>query len=318
MARREVVVIGGSAGALEALQAIVRGLPADLPAAVCVALHTAPDSPGALPGILRRTSPLPVNEARPDEPLQTGRVYIARPDHHLVVNRGLLRTTRGPRENGFRPAVDPLFRTAARAYGPQCIGVVLSGALDDGVYGLKLIKKRGGLAVVQDPEEALVSGMPRNAIDHVQVDHVMRAMGIPALLERLVHEEVTMPAADPNGQPRDVAELEYGAAAIERIERPPSPFTCPDCGGVLWDNDEEGLLRFRCHEGHGFTADGLMGEQSDKLEAALWSALRALDECMLLHRRMAERARRHAEDTRQRADVLRQVLFGEEPQPAAT
>ena len=175
MPGRDIIVVGASAGGVQALSDLVRGLPADLPAAVFIVVHTSPTSPGILPEILQRTGPLEAAHCRNGEPIRHGRIYVAPPDHHMVLRDDLVELTRGPRENGFRPAVDPLFRTAARRYGRRVVGVVLSGGLDDGCEGLALIKQYGGLAVVQEPAEAVVPSMPANAIATVSVDHVLPA-----------------------------------------------------------------------------------------------------------------------------------------------
>ena len=197
MAGHDIIVVGASAGGVEALQTLVRGLPADVPAAMFVVLHMSADAPSMLPQILNRAGPLPVAAAVDNEPIAPGRVYVAVPDHHLLIERGRVCLVRGPKENRSRPAVDPLFRSAARAYGSRVIGVVLTGALDDGTSGLQAVKGRGGLAVVQDPAEALYTGMPRSAMEHVAVDYCMPLAEIPALLARLAVE----PAPDESAYP---------------------------------------------------------------------------------------------------------------------
>ncbi|HEU4628992.1 MAG TPA: chemotaxis protein CheB, partial [Gemmatimonadaceae bacterium] len=179
---RAVIVIGASADGVEALQEVISRLPADLPAAVLVVLHVASGAPSVLPRILDRRAALGVSHARDGEPIVPGHVFVAPPDFHLLVKDGRLKLLRGPRENGVRPAVDPLFRSAADAYGPAVVGVVLSGTLDDGTLGLGMIKRAGGLAVVQDPDEALFDGMPRNAVERVRVDHVVPLAEIAPLL----------------------------------------------------------------------------------------------------------------------------------------
>lgn len=318
-------MIGASAGGVEALTRLLAGLPANLPAAVCVVVHSSPDSPRALAAMLDRSGPLPARYAVHDEPLVPGVVYVAPPDFHLLVADGRLRVVRGPRENGFRPAVDPLFRTAARAHGARVIGVVLSGGLDDGTLGLLRIQRSGGGAVVQDPEEALVPSMPASALRAVEVDHVLPVAEMPAALLALLDDPVTSDGEPPRRQDRDgdPAEMPTDALRTGRIEGPPSVFTCPDCGGSLWEREESGLSRFRCHLGHGYTDDGLVHAQETQIEDALWQGLRALEETARMNRRMAERAEgrrlaaladrydRRAEDAERRADVIRRVLFVE-------
>ena len=185
MAGHDIIVIGGSAGGLEAMNAIVGGLPADLPAAVFVVLHTSPHSPGLLPEILNHRGPLPAAHARDGEPVTPGRIYVAPPDHHLLLEAGRVRVTRGPKENRFRPAVDPLFRSAALAYGPRVVGVVLSGWLDDGAAGLWAVKVRGGVAVVQDPDEAFARSMPESAMRQTRVDYRLRVADIAPTLAQV-------------------------------------------------------------------------------------------------------------------------------------
>lgn len=323
MATRDVVVIGTSAGGIEALQQIARGLPADLPASVLIVIHVPPRSPGLLPQILSRAGPLPAAHAKDGEEVLHGRIYVAPAGVHTLVDDGRIRLVAGPRENLHRPAIDTLFRSAAVAYGRRVIGVVLTGALDDGTAGLRAIKRCGGLAVVQDPAEAAYPSMPLSAMRNVRVDHGLPLAQIPALLARLSREPL------PDG-PHEVAppdmKMEVGMAAMDSSEDKldrigkRSTFTCPECHGTLWEISEEGALRFRCHVGHAYTAETLVAAQSDGLEDALWAAVRAFEETAKLASRMAERAgttkeedverrfAQRAETARRRADELRAVL----------
>lgn len=318
-APRDIIVIGASAGGLAVLCELVSGLPAGFPAALFVIIHTSADNPGVLPQILSRAGPLPAAFARDGEPIERGRIYVAAPDHHLLVERGYLRVTRGPKENGFRPAIDPMFRTAARSYGPRTIGLVLSGALNDGTHGLSQIVDAGGIALAQDPQEALISSMPLSAIQNVEVRRVLRTAEMASALADLVREQVESPRHDEPQAP-DIAEV---GSSLQQ-HRPPgevSGYTCPDCGGALWELSEHGqLLRFRCHVGHAFTAETLVARLESNLEAAMWSALRALEEHVALSMRLADRAedrgfgdlaRRYRSDAREgshRAAVIRDVL----------
>ena len=193
MQTKHIVVVGASAGGIEALRTLVGGLPAEFSAPVCIVMHTAPLSPGVLDNILSRAGRLPASNARMGERLRPGRIYVAPPDCHLLVEPGVLRVTKGPKENRFRPAIDPLFRSAAQVHGPAAIGVILTGNLDDGTAGLWAIKQLGGTAVVQDPQEALFPSMPRSAIEQVRVDHVVPLSDIAPLLVRLTSKEA--PAA---------------------------------------------------------------------------------------------------------------------------
>ncbi|HEX4147839.1 MAG TPA: chemotaxis protein CheB [Pirellulales bacterium] len=295
---QDIIVIGGSAGGLDALMTLVGALPANFGAAVFVVVHTSPRSSGMLAPILDRASPLPAVMAVDQEPIERARIYVAPPDHHLVIKPGMVRTPRGPQENGFRPAVDPLFRTAALAYGPRVAGIILSGGLNDGTYGLGVIKEQGGVAIVQDPEEAVLSSMPLSALRNVEVDHILPVAKMAPLLMRLLPAETDDQAQSMKSNQavkRDIAEGR--ADALETGERlgPASVYTCPECGGVLFEltdkADHDKLLRYRCHVGHGHTAETLLSAQDERGEAALWNGWRALEETAALRRRLAVRMR---------------------------
>lgn len=303
MPGHDLIVIGGSAGAVEALSLLVAGLPPDLPAAVCVVVHQPAFAPSRLPEILDRAGPLPAVAARDGAPLTPGTVHVAVPDRHLLVVRdgdetGRLRLTHGPRENRTRPAVDPLFRSAALAYGPRVIGVVLSGALDDGTAGLWTVRDRGGLAVVQDPASASVSSMPASAVDEVGADHVVDVREMGALLGRLARlpakPDADAPAQAPAELRREVAQSFIDEATHLATERygQPSRFVCPDCGGVLSDTSGAGgPLRYRCDTGHAYGPAALAEAQTHEVEGALWASLRALENRAALAQTRAERAR---------------------------
>jgi two-component system chemotaxis response regulator CheB len=246
---RRVIVVGASAGGVEALSQLVSRLPRDLPAAVLVVLHIPANAVSVMPGILRRAGQLPAVHAATREPLREGIIYIAPPDRHMLVRRGSVVTTFGPRENGHRPAVDPLFRSAADSYGKDVIGVLLTGNLDDGTAGLAAIKESGGLAIVQDPEDAVYPGMPTSAIENVKVDRVLPLEEIaPALLEFL---DDAPPAMPPRRDIESMIDLEIRKTEMdpsigidEEVGRP-SGYTCPECHGGLWEIDEGSLVRYR-------------------------------------------------------------------------
>jgi two-component system chemotaxis response regulator CheB len=333
MPPQRIIVIGASAGGVEAVTQVARGLPSDIDSALFVTIHFPPTSASALPRILNRAGPLPATHARDGEHIEAGKIYIAPPDHHLLIFRDQMRLHRGPRENGNRPAVDPMFRSAALAYGPRVAGVILSGNLDDGTSGLLAIKRRGGVAVVQDPEEAIFPSMAESAIQHVAVDHVVKLGRLAGLLGELAKQ----PPTEENQVAFDDAEkdLEYAGIDLERIENPAdhpgvlAPFGCPDCGGTLWELREGELVRFRCRVGHAWTSDALLARQTETLDAALWTALRALEESASLNEQLAERARRrgntrlaeklmdNAKIASGRARVIRDVLVqAKDPAPA--
>ena len=286
-----VVVIGASAGGIPALLEIVRGLPADFPAAVCVVMHTAPLAESRLPEVLSRAGPLPGKHAANRENIAPGQIYVAPPDHHLLVRPGVLEVTRGPRENRSRPAIDPLFRSAARSYGSRVIGVILSGALHDGAAGLLAIEARGGVTIVQDPADAAISGMPLSALRMVDADHVLPAEEIAGVLMRLVLEqEIRTTAgavmADEERLERTI-DVDFLAQGNDTRDSEPSVYTCPDCGGTLWQDGHSDRLWFRCHVGHAYAPEILLGQKSEELEAALWASARLLRERATLSRQLA-------------------------------
>jgi len=293
MATRDLVVIGASAGGVEALSQLVARLPLDLAATVLVVLHVPPDRPSVLPRILSAAGPLPATHAKGGERAAHGHLYVAPPGRHLLVHDGTLRLSSGPKEGGHRPAIDPLFRTAARAAGSRVVGVVLSGALDDGTAGMVSIKQLGGICVVQDPNEAICGDMPRSALQNADVDHCLKVAGIADLLVRLSKEEVTETRRPPNQllERESRIALDDGSEDVKPAPGEPSQFSCPACGGVLNEIHDGDLLRFRCRVGHAYGPDALRMEQQSALEGALWAALRALEEQASLGRRLAVRGR---------------------------
>jgi two-component system chemotaxis response regulator CheB len=289
--RRDIVAVGASAGGVEALRALVGGLPPDYPGAILVVLHLPRDAPSALPAILDRSGPLPAATAVDGEALRPGRIYVAANDRHLIVLDGHLRLTRGPAENGHRPAVDPLFRSVARAFGRRAVGVVLSGSRDDGAAGLATIVARGGTAVVQDPSDALYPWMPRAALEAAPIEHVAPAAKLGALIAEVT--TMDLPEPSPFGGDDDLLDAEVrmselGPLTSDELPVLPSGYGCPSCGGALFQYAAQPLPRFRCRVGHAWSAESLLDEQAIALEGALWMALRALEEKSALSRRMAE------------------------------
>lgn len=267
MATRDIIVIGASAGGFEALKKLVRGLPGDLPASIFIVWHMSPYVKGFLPEVLDKEGSLPAAHAIDRERIQKSRIYVAPPDHHLLVEPNHVRITKGPKENRFRPAVDPLFRSAAYSYGSRVIGIVLSGSLDDGTVGLWTIKHHGGLAIVQDPNDAEVPSMPENALREVEVDYSVPVTEIADLLARLVKEQTGAAAAEVPElimEKNKLTQIEIGIAAEENALEGGimnfgelTPYTCPECHGVLTQLQDGKRARFRCHIGHAFSANSL-------------------------------------------------------------
>jgi two-component system chemotaxis response regulator CheB len=294
----DVIVIGASAGGVGSLQRVVERLPAALPASIFITLHLPEDIRSVLPRILQRAGNLPAAHAENGEPIDSGRIYIAPPGFHMTLERDRVRVTRGAREHGHRPAIDPLFRSAAITFGPRVVGVVLSGQLDDGTVGLVEVKRAGGVAVVQDPDDTPFPSMPRSAIAHVNVDYILPADEIGRMLEHLVMEEESADKV-PDGRERVVRyELEALTRHEDEREKPgqPSPYSCPDCGGVLWEMKDGELLKFRCRVGHAYNHETLASTQVRTVEEALWTALRALEEQAAVKKRIGERMRRQNND----------------------
>jgi two-component system chemotaxis response regulator CheB len=324
--KNNIIVIGTSAGGVEALSYLVNHLPPNLDAALMVVLHVPSHATSVLPRILNRAGTLLALHPQNNEEIVTGRIYIAPPDYHLLVKPGYINLVRGPRENNHRPAIDPLFRSAARAYGRRVIGVVLTGVLDDGTAGLQALKMRGGVAVVQNPDDAVYPGMPRSAIENVDdIDYILPLSEIPQVLVELANTPVEAKAEKPVSHSleieTDLADMDKSTLNNDDRAGKPSTFGCPDCGGTLWELEQANLLRFRCRIGHAYSLESLLAKQSDALEDALWFALRALEEKASLTKRMAKRMRdrnqilaaerleEQAKDALARANVIRETLI---------
>ncbi|WP_262297917.1 chemotaxis protein CheB [Microvirga sesbaniae] len=323
MSNRDIIVIGGSSGATAPLKTILGALPPDLPAAVFIVLHIPARSIGILSTVASAAGPLPVLAAADGMPITPGHVYLAVADHHLLLTQGRIKLGRGPRENMARPAIDPLFRSAAAAYGSRVIGIILSGLLNDGASGLEAVKRCGGVAIVQDPAEAAADEMPRSALEATSVDLSVPSVRIGDVLSDLVRE-----AAGPSLPVPPEIRLEVDIAAGERVDSEvigkfadPSALTCPSCSGVLSKVRGGRPLRFRCQVGHGFTADMVAKEQENAVDEALRVALRIIEERAELVSRMAEDGRRsgrkavadlydeRALEYRGYADTLRQAVL---------
>jgi two-component system chemotaxis response regulator CheB len=320
---KDIIVMGASAGGIQTLRALIGALPADFAASVFIVVHTSPEAPGLIPEILNSAGNLPATHATDGEIIQKGRIYVAPPDRHLVLEPNRVRVTRGPKENRFRPAVDPLFRSAAQTYGPRVIGVILTGYMDDGTAGLWTVKQLGGTAIVQDPDDALVPSMPLSALTHVKVDYCVPLEEIPRLLVQLTTEAVAGEGAFQ--VPKEV-EIEVNIAKEQKAIDAgvlqlgePSNYACPECHGVLLQMKEGTLFRFRCHTGHAYSVESLLADITEKMDEALWNSIRAFEEGELFIRHMAEHLDhgengpsaesflKRADDVKRRAKLMRQA-----------
>jgi two-component system chemotaxis response regulator CheB len=330
-----LVVVGASAGGVEALRSLVASLPAEFPATVLVVLHIPSTGTSALPAILSRAGRLPARHARDGDVLEPGQILVAPPDRHLIVYDGAVALSRGPYENGHRPAIDVLFRSAARARGSRVVGVVLSGALDDGAAGSVAIASRGGACVVQDFDEALHDSMPRAAHAAVHESHIALVADIPKLLADLLDEIVEHEPPPSDLMKQEAAMADLDPAVMHDEERPgtPSGFACPDCHGALFEIVEGSLTRYRCRVGHAWSAESLTARKTVDLESALWMALRSLEEKAALSRTLggsagdrghgltAERFDEAADEALRAAELVRELIAqigsgDEEPESA--
>lgn len=306
----DIVVIGASAGGVEALKKISADLSPDLDAAIFVVVHISPDSSGLLPNILNRNSKIPAHQAQEGEAIRPGRIYVAPPDRHLLLERDEVRVVNGPRHNRHRPAIDLLFRTAARHFGERVVGVVLTGFLDDGSSGLLAIHNAGGATIVQSPDDAEVASMPKNALEQVQPDYCVPLAEIAGIINRLAGVEAVPMARRSNHKKKP------------EKKRAQTPITCPECHGTIWEVEENGEIRFECRVGHSYSPEAMFQANDEDVERSLWAALRSLEESAALEHRLAEMAekrsrslahKRFAEKARERmqhAAVLREMLVG--------
>lgn len=327
---RDIVVIGSSAGGVKALLEFVKHLPSEFPASIFIVQHVAPHTESILPEIITMLSPLEAKHPKDGEIIKPGTIYIAPPDHHMLLEEGKITITKGPKENRFRPSIDALFRSAAYVYGPRVIGVVLSGYLDDGTSGLWSVQRLGGMAIVQDPHDAAFPDMPSNALEFVKADHTVSVAELAALLVSLTTEAAPNP---PKVSEEDMERLkieitiarqdnafEMGIIKMGEL----TPFTCPDCHGALTKLVEGNLIRFRCHTGHAYTISTLLAEVTESVESILYQAMRGLEETkMLLHnmgdhflktdqKEVAELFFQKAKDAGKQARVVHDSIFQHE------
>lgn len=305
MAQHDIVVAGASSGGIEALQTLVRSLPPDLPAAVFVVLHLYSRASTILPEILGRVCPLPVAHPKDGDPILTGRVYVAPPDHHLMLEHGFVRLAKGPKENFQRPCINVTFRSAAQAYRERVVGVVLTGQLDDGAAGLWDVKRQGGVAIVQDPDEAAFPSMPQSALRGVQVDYRLPLTEIGPLLATLAQRDEAFAPPVPVPVPAD-----------GHMESQVAHFSCPECGGVTREEENGSLLEYRCRVGHTFSPKTMLSEYAVAQERALWAAILSLEEGAELALRVGqklepelrERLMIEVREGRQHAQTIRNIL----------
>ena len=314
---RDIVVIGGSAGALDPLKQIASDLPADLHAAVIVCIHMASTANTMLAAILNRAGGMRAVTPRDGDPLKPGYLYVPTPDYHVELTADAIRLTKGPRVNGMRPAVDVLFRSAAKAFGPRVVGVILSGGLDDGSAGLAAIHAAGGVGIVQSRDDALVDSMPKNAIELAAPRHVLKAEEIGAAIVEMVGA-----AAKPERAEHDKGGFEMEAVGALDTPGQVTGMTCPDCHGSIWlQRGEGGEVAMTCRVGHSYSPESFFEIQSENVENALWAGLRSLEEQSTLAGVMASRAEKFKDEAMaeryklrsrvasEHADVLRKLLL---------
>jgi len=289
--KRNIVVIGASAGGIEALIALFGALPSDSSASFFVVQHLSASYASQLDRVLQGATSMPVTFALDRQPLMPDTVYVAPPDRHLMIDGDNIRITRGPKESRARPAVDVLFRSAALAFGPRVIGVILSGSLDDGTAGLWLIKDRKGLALVQDPDEAMHKSMPQSAIEHVETDFIGAVDRLAAKIAWEVAQDMPLPAVEPP-QPGQQVEnqialggnaMQAGVMNLGKV----SKYTCPECHGMLVQIEAGRFVRFRCHTGHTYSLRSLLTDVNDAIDVSLWSTIRAIEERILILEQLA-------------------------------
>lgn len=317
--------MGGSEGAIESLIEITSHLPPRFQVPIFVVVHLPTNADSYLPRILSRKSPLPAVHPKDGNEILPGKIYVAPPDCHLTLESGKIRVKRGPRENRHRPAIDPLFRTAARSFGPNLIGLLLSGNLDDGSAGLLAVRRRGGIAIVENPATALVSEMPRRAIEYAGADYVLPGRDIAEKLIQLTSKAgrraPMKPKKNSTSEGAEVRQHEHSTNSNEGNGKP-SVFACPECHGVLWEVDDGKLVRYRCRVGHAYSADSLKGELDQSAERAMWAAMRALEEKAAMTRRLLDsmkgpksyvgRLQEQADADAHNAHVIRNMIFSTE------
>ena len=330
MAKRDIIVVGASAGGITALTELLNSIPKDFKATIFVVLHVSPSSPSVLPAILSRAGLLKAIHPVDGEIIKSGLIYVSPPDHHLLLEGNRVLVKKGPKENNFRPSIDALFRSAAYVYGPRVIGIVLSGLLNDGTSGLWSVKRLGGITIIQEPEDAEFPSMPLNVLDYVKVDYSLRASDMGFLLNKLTTERASK---KPKISKEEMAFLKMEVIISKQDnafemgimnEGDLTPFTCPECHGVLVRLIEGKFIRFRCHTGHAYTASSLLADLSKSIEETLWQSMRGLEETTLLLNQISAHFKkegfkeaaaifaRKADMTTKRARVIHDSVFKQE------
>ena len=294
-----IITIGTSAGGVRALKTLISQLPQDFTAAICIVQHLSGEAASNLPAVLAKVSELPIAFAKDHEKIELGRIYLAPPDFHLIVKPDRVRIIRGPRENRMRPAIDPLFRSAAVVYRSYATGVILTGMLDDGTAGLQAIKACGGMTIVQEPADAAYSSMPKSAIANTEVDRIVPLTDIAKILIERVRQTPAIVKEIPTDLQLEVPITQNAITEPKTMAKigQPVAHSCPSCGGPLWQIGKRSSLRYRCHVGHAFTGRTLVEEQSEATEKALWVALRTLEERGRLLKSMSERYAKNGSDS---------------------
>jgi two-component system chemotaxis response regulator CheB len=318
----DIIVVGASAGGVEAIEILTKNLPKNVPAALFLVLHQAPTVRSLLPQLITNRTGFPAIHPNNGDNLEPGRLYVAPPDYHMILKDGKILLDHGPKENRHRPAVDPLFRSAAIEYGPRVIGVILTGALDDGTGGLMAVKLCGGIAVVQHPEDAFCAGMPENALRVVEVDHCLPLTKIPNLLLDLMKKPAKKKEeANCNGVEFENIVAGHPLTPKEMQQRfgHPSGFICPECSGPLWEVRARKHTQYRCLVGHQFSPESFLAEETEALERALWTAIKTLEERVTFLNNLAERSqelgetstfetfRNKAFENKEHAEIIRRI-----------
>lgn len=324
---RDIIVIGASAGGVSALKELVKGLPKDFDGSIFIVLHIPSYSESRLPWILSQAGPIPAAHPKDGEVIEPGKIYVAVNDHHLILEDGIIRVKRGPKENRFRPAIDALFRSAAYVYGSRVIGVILSGLLNDGVSGLYTIQEHGGIVIIQNPNDAEQPQLPENTLEYITPDYTDVAENMGPLISELTRT----PAPKNNkftAKQLKLLEMEVVIATKgDAFEMgimnmgEMTPFVCPECHGALVRLVEGKMIRFRCHTGHAYTASSLLSELSEVVERQLWMTMRGLEEMDMLmsnisdhykemgNQKAASVFKRKADESGKRAQLIHDLVL---------